>query len=181
MWINQLFENQTVIMYHGSKSDPREYKSRVHTGTNSHAFGSYETDRHGVFFTHNIEVAKLYGTPHRFEINVDNTLVSGSPLCQHIYNEWWMEIGTWAEDNFTNEEVNGREVRMDFGEVIGGRWPEWHLFEEDLGLVFTALLEHLGHDSFAFEEYIPGDNDEEVFSKTLVVLDPRKVRHLGEA
>jgi len=52
----------------------------------------------------------------------------------------------------------------------------WHLFEDDVGKLFTKLLKKYNYDSAKFTESNTDDNGNDVESETIVVIDTNKIR-----
>lgn len=160
MRIHQITE--TIQQYHGGNN----YHFTIpHTGNNSHTFDNYNSTRYGVFFTNNPKFAKLYGEPKKFVLNIKNTLDLDNPDSQKILNHFYKIA----------QRLNDRELFLNIQHILN-YGPYWQLFEDDIGKLFTKFLKKYNYDSAKFTDTNTDDNDKEITSNTIVVLDTNKIR-----
>jgi len=166
MRIHEILTEATVTVYHGSQMDNPNFVLG-HTGENSTTFGSYNSTRWGVFFTDNIDFARMYGKVNSYNITINNTLDLDKEQATDVIYEFSETL-----DPHNQEE---RPIWLDVGNVLRGYWQKWQLFEEDLGEVFVSYLQSNGFDSAKFTEYNKDDNDIEHKSNTIVVFNPSNI------
>lgn len=159
--VTRLTESMTV--YHGSQQDVPHFKYG-HVGTNSNVLGSWNTTRYGVFFTDNPDYAAMYGKVGRYTIAVSNTL----DLDDDGNTVWNFCQSLDAHD------PDQRDIWLAVRNVVRGS-PVWHLFDSEVGEVFTRYLIELGYDSATYEEFAEDDSGQEHKSQTVVVFDPAKI------
>ena len=70
MHLDELLE--AIRAYHGSGAPNVEF-TMPHTGTNSHTFGSYQSERWGAFFSDNPNFSKMYGNVAEYILNINHT------------------------------------------------------------------------------------------------------------
>jgi len=156
--------SESITAYHGSSNEHQGFDTK-HTGDNSHTFGSYNTDRHGIFFSLNPKFAAMYGDVIQYELNINNTTNLDKSL----------DIVAAFADQTTD-----RGIRMDAQNVLYKHWSVWQLFEDDLGKEFVTFLKDQGYDSATFTEYNENDDGKEIDGKTIVVFNPSKVIKHGQ-
>lgn len=155
---------ESVRAYHGSgNSDPAFIMG--HTGTNSHTFGSYQSQRWGVFFTDNPDFARMYGNVSAYDLDIHHTLD-----LDNDNNIIW----NFVESLDPHDPVE-RSIWMDARASMRDD-KHWHFFEDEVGERFVAYLHTLGYDSAKFVEYNDDDGRKEHKSHTIVVLDPSLIR-----
>lgn len=147
--------------YHGSSNDHQSFDTK-HTGNNSHTFGYYQSERHGVFFTLNPEFAALYGDVIEYELNITNT-----------YN---MDEATEILSQFYEYlDDKDSELFTDVRDMLYSNAKSWSFFEDEVGEEFVKYLKSLGFDSATFVEYNEDDSGDEIKSQTIVVFNPSKI------
>lgn len=152
-----------ITAYHGSQPRDTTGFALSHRGVNSHTFGEYESDRHGVFFTTNPEFAKLYGDVEQYELMVTNTIDLDDR------NTDFADFVDQLMDQDRNLGLEARDV------LQYGKGKVWATFEDELGKHFVEYLLGQGYDSARFTEYNEDDEGRELESETIVVLEPNKI------
>lgn len=137
-----------------------------HTGDNSHTFGSYQSTRHGIFFSDNPDFAGLYGKVGKYTLHVRRTLDFDADRMDTLYK--FID----SLDAFSPAE---RPIWLSARNVVLGHWQPWQLFEDELGAKFVAYLQSIGYDSVSFQEFNLDDDEQAHQSHTIVVLDPKLV------
>jgi hypothetical protein len=156
---DEIFE--AVRAYHGS-GHANPVFIMGHTGNNSHTFGSYQSQRWGVFFTDNPDFARMYGNVAAYDLDLHKTLD-----CENDNNAIWNFV-----QSFDPHDPEQRNTWLDARAIMHSN-HYWQLFEDEVGERFVAYLRELGFDSAMFVEYNVDDNDgDERRSHTIVVLDP---------
>ena len=159
---------ETVRAYHGSSSgvsDPTFIMG--HTGSNSHTFGHYQSQRWGAFFSDNPDFSRMYGAPVAYDLNVHHT-------CQlENDNTIWNFV-----QSFDPHDPEQRNLWQDAVAIMRSN-RYWQLFEDEVGERFTAYLKELGYDSASFVEYSEDDHGTEHRSHSVVVLDPSLIKRVG--
>ena len=150
-----------IKAYHGSSNNHQEFDTK-HTGQNSHTFGHYSSSRSGIFFTTNPEFAKIYGDVQEYDLNISKT-----------YN---LDKNFKIIDEFMDYiRDKDRSMFLFIRDNILNNGSKWNFFEDEVGDEFVLFLKQKGYDSATFEEYNENDNDEEIFSNTIVVFNPSKI------
>lgn len=152
--------------YHGSGNAHQRFNT-THSGNNSHTFGSYNSERYGVFFTNNPKFAELYGDVYQYDLQVSNPL--------NLDSQDGLEVVYRFQ---TNKELD-RQIRMAASEIASYGRNIWMLFEDEIGEAFVKFLKEEGYDSAQFTESHTED-DEEIESLTTVVLNPSKIEKDGQ-
>lgn len=152
---------EAITAYHGS-SEGEPVFAASHTGNNSHTFGSYQSTRHGIFFTDNPQFAALYGKVTRYRLNLRHTL--------DLEND---NNTVWDFVQSLDPHSPERDLWLTAREIMF-RDKYWQLFEDEVGERFVPFLQQRGYDSATFTEY-HDENGEEFKSKTIVVFDPRLI------
>ena len=162
----KLSENRAPRFYHGSSEIEPVFRPE-HTGTNSHACGSYNSIRHGIFFTNNPKFAAMYGKIGKYRLKVRRTLD-----LENDNNTIWNFV-----QSFDPHNPDERPIWLEAREIMF-RNKYWQLFEDEVGQHFVAFLKDQGYDSATFPEYNQDDSGEEHGSVTTVVFDPSHVRRM---
>jgi hypothetical protein len=163
--------SESIKAYHGSGKNPQPAFDVKHIGHNSHTFGSYESERHGIFFTTNPKFAAIYGDVMEYDLNISNTY-DMDENDSVIFN-----FLSWLKETENDLYPEARDTVMHQG--------HWHLFENEVGEAFVHFLRRKkGFDSAVFEEEHevegPDGEVETIESKTIVVFNPSKVVKQGQ-
>ena len=164
VWENRRLDERA---FHGSSEANPRFEPR-HRGTNSTVFGTYHTDRTGIFFSSNSEFAALYGNVQEYELSVSFTLDLNDRNIVYDFIEGDLKL--FGDD---------RGLWIDARNVLHGTWPVWHMFEGELGERFVQWLMSKGYDSARYQEYNEDDDGVEHESETFVVFDPKKVTRVS--
>jgi hypothetical protein len=154
-------------LYHGSKGDqPIERFESTYTGTNSTAFSDYEVDRVGVFLTDNLAFAQQCGDA------VGEYAVSATSVV-----EYQKAISDFIA-HLDHEDLTGlKSAVRDLAEP-------WMMFDNEMGREFVSWLRNNGYDAVIVPEAVWVEDEhgeeEELPSNTVVVLDPKLVRYVGQ-
>lgn len=156
------------VLYRGSDS-PGESLILGHKGRVSTTIGDYETERYGIFLSDNPEFARLYGRVSTYEVNLLKTLRLGQK--SPVLWEFIESLDPHGKDrrSWFNAKLN----------IVQGSWPLWHLFDGDLGRLFTSFLIERNYDSAVFQEWVSNDDDVEVEGTTYVIFDKKSIVHVS--
>lgn len=132
------------IMYHTTLADFEAFevgRSTVNSGT----FGSWETERHAIFVTPDINSSQAYGT--RGGVFADGANVM--PLYIKAENPLDLTEGV-SEEAFSKLEQAGMSPRY-----ILNTLGHWEMFDDDEGRDVVEMIKAAGYDSVIFNDENP--------------------------
>ncbi len=154
-------DKKPLVLYHGTKHTFTSFRP-TGTGTVSHAFGSYTTERHGMFFAESAEFAATFseqgGDAHGGRV---------IPVYLRVENPLDLTTGISEED----EEALRREG-------VSIRWLNnlheyWEAFDGDNGARFVAALKNIGFDGVMLTEENTSSGERE---NVWVVFSPTQIK-----
>lgn len=151
--------DEGIKLYHGSKSNHGRF-TIPHIGNNSHTFGAYNSERHGVFFSDNPNIAKIYGDVDVYDLSVAPKEIAILDNSNIIY--YFVQYLRDTQNEYYQDARNLQHT--------------WQYFEDEVGREFVQYLRKQGYKAARFEEYIEDDDGDEHKSNTYVLLDLNRVR-----
>ena len=152
-------DGKPKVFFHGTRENFSEFEAGS-PGFNSNVFGSWQTNRHGIFFTPDPSHANAF-TVQGGEAQGGNImpvyLDMKSPL---DFRSW---IGDDTLDEFEKEGINPRWLL---------RFSGFHLDGED-GKNFVEAAKRLGYDGIIFYDENPETNET---MESWVVFDPYQIK-----
>lgn len=139
-------KGRPVVMYHGTKADFEAFESG-REGVVSHTFGSYATQRHGMFFTPDAAFAEGFALQGE-----DSTEANIVTVYTAIHD--YADLSVDGLDNATRARLEDAGVNMRWLDQFRP-WEVWEAFDGEDGRGFVTALQTAGFDGAYMEETDP--------------------------
>ena len=184
---------EPLKMYHATSGDFNTFETG-RPSKNSWAFGSWDTNRHGIFMTPDPQAAQQFlkenYNPNRsfnqYRLEPGSNVM---PLYLKVVNPLDLRPGSSEvdEDFLAQIEKEGVNPRW----VVNGVQDTWELFDDEDGEKFVAALKRMGYDGARLEEpshesSVTGekhrtkgefdDDEEKGVIDTWVAFDPEQIK-----
>jgi hypothetical protein len=166
-----------LVVFHGTRSPPNKFLHK-RKGFSSTIFGSYETDRYGIFAAEDPKLAQNYmnaGSDEKFN---DGSII---PLYMRIENP--LDTTKSYSDALFNTIIKyADEMGLDgyrIARIFGDKWGRgylWTIFDADEyndPEIWIKLFKSMGYDGLKLHESVDGGD---IRSETWVAFDPEQVR-----
>ena len=169
--VSQVIDPKTgrpQVLYHGTHGDFSAFETGRPT-KNYGTFGSWDTNRHGIFMTHDPEVAEEY--LQRDRLGKPTNWAKVMPVYANIKNPLDLtnegsDIDQEFLDQIEKEGINPNWVRQTS--------PTWELFDDEDGKQFVEALQRMGYDGAKFDE--ESHEDPEKTARVWVAFQPAQIK-----
>lgn len=157
------------ILYHGTHGDFSSFEIGRPT-KNYGTFGSWETNRHGIFMSHDPEVAHEYIRTDRYLRPTAGAKII--PVYANIKNP----LDLTPERNEVDEEFLSQIEKEGINPswIRNGIQYDWELFDGDDGKLFVEALQRMGYDGAKFKEQSHEDPDK--MATVWVAFQPNQLK-----